>query len=213
MTDNSMFDILSKFDAASKPMNECGMSEGGMESGVTLKASSAAEMAEILRALAGVENSMPAAPKEPADAEMPMTMAMSMELPAPEEAEMEEYDNEPEEEYMGVDDGYFRCHSRLAPSGSNAGQTRYRAEAHSKTRRRFGAMCRALFARQARTAPGAPVASRNSRSGAGKEGRTPKARRGRPPRSPFRREDREQALPRYPRRSKWPRPRKARTLR
>lgn len=104
MTDNSMFDILSKFDAASKPMNECGMSEGGMESGVTLKASSAAEMAEILRALAGVENSMPAAPKEPADAEMPMTMPMSMELPAPEEAEMEEYDNEPEEEYMGVDD-------------------------------------------------------------------------------------------------------------
>ena len=31
-------------------------------------------------------------------------MPMSMELPAPEEAEMEEYDNEPEEEYMGVDD-------------------------------------------------------------------------------------------------------------
>ena len=100
MTDKSMFDILSKFNAASKPITECGMSEGGMDSGVTLRTSSASEMAEILRALAGVEQGH----AEPDGDEMPMTLPMA--LPSPEE-EMESYgdemNNEPEEEFMGMD--------------------------------------------------------------------------------------------------------------
>lgn len=96
-----MLDILKNFDAASKSVTECGMGESGMESGVTLKTSSASEMAEILRALAGVENK-PDMP--PMDAPMDMPVKMKLPAPAPEEAEMEDYDNEPEEEFMDMDD-------------------------------------------------------------------------------------------------------------
>jgi len=110
MQDKTMQDILSNFLKAGRltetEVTECGMSEGGMESGVTLKTSSASEMAEILRALAGVESgSKPDMP--PMDA--PMDMPIKMKLPAPEpEEELESYgdemDNEPEEEYMDTDD-------------------------------------------------------------------------------------------------------------
>lgn len=103
-----MFDILSKFNAASSnQINECGMPQQG----VTLQTSSAGEMAEILRALAGVEagaKPAPEMPPMPPMGDMPPkddmpSMAMKLPMPAPEEAEMEEYDNEPEEEYQGVD--------------------------------------------------------------------------------------------------------------
>jgi hypothetical protein len=109
MQDKSMQDILSNFLKAGRleetNVTECGMSEDGMESGVTLKTSSASEMAEILRALAGVENK-PAMPPMDAPMDAPMDMPIKMKLPmdGPEEAEMEDYDNEPEEEYMDMDD-------------------------------------------------------------------------------------------------------------
>jgi len=114
MQDKTMQDILSNFLKAGRltetEVTECGMSEGGMESGVTLKTSSASEMAEILRALAGVESgSKPDMPPMDAPMDMPMDMPIKMKLPAPEpEEELESYgdemDNEPEEEYMDTDD-------------------------------------------------------------------------------------------------------------
>ena len=95
---NNMLDILKNFDRASNPVSEC-----GMEGGVSLQASDAAQMAEILKAIAGVEAGDK--PDMPA-MDMPMDMPVKMKLPMgePEEAEMEDYDNEPEEEYMDMDD-------------------------------------------------------------------------------------------------------------
>jgi len=79
-----MQDILSNFLRAGRleetNVTECGMGEGGMESGVTLKTSSASEMAEILRALAGVENK-PAMPPMDAPMDAPMDMPVKMKLP------------------------------------------------------------------------------------------------------------------------------------
>ena len=97
MSDN-MLDILKNFDRASNPVSEC-----GMDGGVSLQASDAAQMAEILKAIAGVEAGDK--PDMPA-MDMPMDMPVKMKLPMgePEEAEMEDYDNEPEEEYMDMDD-------------------------------------------------------------------------------------------------------------
>jgi len=55
---SNMRDILAKFDSASTPVAECGMGEGGMEpqGGITLTTSNAEQMAELLKALSGVDN-------------------------------------------------------------------------------------------------------------------------------------------------------------
>jgi hypothetical protein len=118
MQDKTMQDILKNFLSAGEakmPVRECGDMDQG---GVTLKTSSAGEMADILRALAGVGSSdkpaMPPMPPmgmdEPTDAPMPMKLPMvapekdmDMDMDA-EDAAIEDYDNEPEEEYMDVDD-------------------------------------------------------------------------------------------------------------
>ena len=109
-----MQDILKNFLTAGEakmPVRECGDMDQG---GVTLKTSSAGEMADILRALAGVPNgdAKPAMPPMPMDAPMDAPMKMKLPMVAPEEdmdmdaedAAIEDYDNEPEEEYMDVDD-------------------------------------------------------------------------------------------------------------
>lgn len=79
MTDKSMMEILSKFNAVSKPVTECGMPNQG----VTLQASSASEMAEILRALAGVEAGANPATQMPPMGDMP-SKAMKLPMLAPE---------------------------------------------------------------------------------------------------------------------------------
>jgi hypothetical protein len=107
MQDKDMYNILKGFDAATNnqinesKVAECGMQEmdTGMDRGVTLKTSSASEMAEILRALAGVDSK----PEMPAMDE-PMDMPVKMELPMGEpEEDIEEWDNSPEEEYQDTD--------------------------------------------------------------------------------------------------------------
>lgn len=109
-----MQDILKNFLTAGEakmPVRECGDMDQG---GVTLKTSSAGEMADILRALAGMPSSdaKPDMPPMPMDAPMDAPMKMKLPMVAPEEdmdmdaedAAIEDYDNEPEEEYMDVDD-------------------------------------------------------------------------------------------------------------
>jgi len=102
---NNMLDILKNFDRASNPVSEC-----GMDGGVSLQASDAAQMAEILKAIAGVEaGDKPAMPPMDKPMDMPIDMPIKMKMPAPEESEeMEAYgddmNNEPEEEYMDMDD-------------------------------------------------------------------------------------------------------------
>jgi len=113
-----MQDILKNFLTAGEakmPVRECGdMNEGG----VTLTTGSAEEMANILKALAGVDSGKASMPPmdmpasmppmgmdEPSDmpVKLPMKIDNDMDMDAEDEA-IEDYDNEPEEEYMGIDD-------------------------------------------------------------------------------------------------------------
>lgn len=108
--DNAMLNILKGFDNVEKKtlkesaIAECppmGMDNGmGAQGGeISIKLDDTAQMAKVLMALQAVTSG---SVNDVQDAPM---------MPAPEEAEMEEYDNEPEEEYMDTPD--------MLPSGDD----------------------------------------------------------------------------------------------
>ena len=76
-----MADILRAMDAADKPVAECPPEMGEMDQGgsINIQMNDAGQMAQLLQALQSVQQG------------------------EAQEEEVEEYDNEPEEEYMGVD--------------------------------------------------------------------------------------------------------------
>lgn len=108
--DNAMLNILKGFDnVEKKTLQESAIAECppmGMDAGmdaqggeISIKLDDTAQMAKVLMALQAVTSG---SANDVQDAPM---------MPAPEEAEMEEYDNEPEEEYMDTPD--------ILPSGDD----------------------------------------------------------------------------------------------